>query len=121
MTDRSSDELQLIDIFYPYASRRRKEVREQGTRFVHYTNAEAAIAILQNKEIWMRLSSCMNDFSEVEHGLRCLYSAYHRPECGGVFKRAIDEISPGLSGRNWAAFRWLDAELSRSNLSYVHL
>lgn len=32
--------------------------------------------ILTTKKIWLRNSSCMNDSSEVEHGLNCLGTAY---------------------------------------------
>ncbi len=58
-----------LQIFYPHASKRRNAVMRQGTRFVHYTSAKSAMKILKTREVWMRKTSCMNDFMEVEHGL----------------------------------------------------
>jgi len=52
----------LIQIFHPYALERLANAQSQGTRFVYYTSADAAISILKNKEVWMRKSSCMNNF-----------------------------------------------------------
>jgi hypothetical protein len=98
------DDLRVNEIFYPYASQRRAEMIGRGGRFVHYTNADAAMSIIRSGEIWMRLSSCMNDFSEVEHGLRCLYGAYRRQDCGGEFRRALEDVATGLADEIGALF-----------------
>jgi hypothetical protein len=85
----------LFKIFYPYAYKRHSAVLAGNIRFVHYTSAEAAINILRSKEVWMRKSSCMNDFSEVQHGLNCLIKTYNS-EAGEVFKRTLNNIFDGL-------------------------
>lgn len=70
-------ELQLRKIFFPYATSRLEAVKEENMRFVHYTSAEVAASIISKKEIWMRNASTMNDFMEVQHGMRCLKDAYN--------------------------------------------
>lgn len=86
----------LNKIFFPYAYERQSCVLSGGIRFVHYTNADAAMNILRSKEVWMRKSSCMVDFLEVQHGLTCLYKTYNQSEAGKVFKRALNDIYDGL-------------------------
>jgi hypothetical protein len=63
-------------VFFPHALRRGEAVLKSGHRFVHYTSAEVATSILKNREVWMRNSTTMNDFMEVEYGLQCLKAAY---------------------------------------------
>ncbi len=86
---------QLIKIFFPYAVEARDRVTREKKRFVHYTTAQAAISILNNREIWMRQTSTMNDYMEIEHGLNCLIKAYGHGE--RRFKQALDKIYEGLS------------------------
>ena len=67
-------------------------------RFVHYTSAEAAINIIKSKRIWMRKTSCMNDFMEVKHGLDRLEKAYNSAEAD-PFKNTLDAVFPGIVRR----------------------
>ena len=39
----------VSEIFFPYSHERVKDARSRKSRFVHYTNAEAAMSILQKK------------------------------------------------------------------------
>ncbi|MBO6036896.1 MAG: DUF2971 domain-containing protein [Acetobacter sp.] len=48
------------------------KVNEAGMRLVHYTTAKAAYEIIQNKKIWMRQASLLNDTQEIAHGRNCL-------------------------------------------------
>jgi hypothetical protein len=89
------EEERLMKIFFPFARGRQAAVTMQGIRFAHYTTAEAAMNILRTKEVWMRESSCMNDYMEVEHGLNCVLSAYSGDD--KRFKRTIDGILNGVS------------------------
>ena len=91
------DDDQLTRIFFPFAAAELDRVREQNKRFVHYTSAEAALAIIKSREIWLRNSHLMNDFSEVEHGRRCLAESWHDPVVGSRFKQLLDSIKPALS------------------------
>ncbi|WJR68132.1 DUF2971 domain-containing protein [Neorhizobium sp. CSC1952] len=59
-----------------------------NARFVHYTSADTALKIIQNEEVWMRKSTCMNDFNEIEHGFNCLSRAYkeHKDRFESIFE-----------------------------------
>ncbi len=63
-----SDIEKLNKIFHCDYHKRMEELKKSTNKLVHYTSASAGLKILQNKEIWMRRVSCMNDFSEVQHG-----------------------------------------------------
>lgn len=91
------DKDRLTQLFFPYAHDSQRAVQNNGTRLVHYTSAEAAINILKSKEVWMRKSSCMDDFMEVRHGLQCLAAAYHG-EIGQRLKKILDDMFSGISG-----------------------
>ena len=53
-------------------------------RFVHYTSAEAALRIIQNKRIWMRNVTAMSDYSEV-------------PTIRKAFVEALEACTPGAA------------------------
>lgn len=89
--------LRAGQIFFPRAFEQRAAAVASSTKFVHYTHARAATGILQSKKVWMRKSSCMNDFMEIEHGLECLVSAYKDEKEGKRFQAAINEIFDGIS------------------------
>ena len=83
-------------IFFQHAVERAKLVQDEQLRFVYYTTAEVAYRILKHKEIWMRNSTTMNDYMEVEHGLQCLNQA-HKSGKGQRFQAALDSCFPSLS------------------------
>lgn len=84
MSETSQADLQrLYTILMPYAANEIQRVSAESRRFVHYTSAEAAMAIIRSGSVWLRNALLMNDFSEVEHGQRCLYAAYKLREDGG--------------------------------------
>jgi len=91
----SPDQIRLTEIFHPFAFERQANVKADGTRFVHYTHADAAMNILRTKEFWMRKTSCMDDFMEVQHGLECLLAAY-RGKHGDKFKLALEGMFPHI-------------------------
>src|SRR5215207_9602838 len=82
-------------IFFPFAMAKTDAARQSGMRFVHYSGAEAALGMLRNREVWMRKSSCMNDFSEVQHGRHCLLETWHGPT-GRRFQGALNNLFPGV-------------------------
>lgn len=83
-------------IFFPYTECRTKAIQANGLRVAYYTTAATAHSIIRNGELWMRNTSTMNDYSEVEHGFDCLNSALKSAE-GEEFTAAIDKCIPGLS------------------------
>lgn len=90
------DDENQASIFFPNASRARARVKSVGGRFVYYTNAETAVRILQNREIWMRNALTMNDFMEVEHGLNSLLAAYDSP-AGEAFEAALNRCYSSIA------------------------
>jgi hypothetical protein len=100
------DQIRVLEIFYQYAYRKNLSVSADDARFVYYTTADTALLILQNKEIWMRNATCLNDFMEIEHGFNCLNAAYGSQS--GRFKAVVDGIFPGSSARIEQLFNgWL--------------
>lgn len=97
MSDGSEVELAQVEpLFFPYATKRRKRVVDEGIRFVHYTSAEAGIAIIRSRMIRLRNSSVMNDFSEVQYGIECLTSAIYNGVTGARFQKALNDIDQSL-------------------------
>lgn len=96
-------EHKLAAIFMSYAVGEVARVKEAGTKFVHYTTADAAVSIIRNNCIWLRNSLLMNDYSEVQHGLRCLEYAW-RTEHGERLRKLMDQIEEGMSDKFAAAF-----------------
>lgn len=91
----TDDQAKFFQIFHGYALGKQLEIELKKGRFVHYTSAEAASRMLQNKRLWMRNSQTMNDFSEIHHGLDCLFKTYAGPT-GERFKAAISAIFPDI-------------------------
>ena len=89
-------DLKLAEIFLPSAMRRIGAAKKHKTRLVHYTSASAARSILQNKEVWMRSTTRLNDISEISYGLRLLMDAYSSP-VGLEFRKILNEIFPGIT------------------------
>ena len=81
-------------IFFPYVAERKTELASRSIRLAHYCAAESAVSIIRNQEIWMRNAAVMNDFTEVEYGLRLLMESYQRG-AGAEFRKAIDAALPG--------------------------
>lgn len=83
------------ELFFPGLLERLEEILRTGTRFVHYTSAEAAMHVLRGRAIWMRNALTMNDYSEIEHGMKCLDAARASPawrDLAGL----IEQLQPGL-------------------------
>lgn len=94
-------------VFFPVWHRRRKAVKDQKIRFVHYTSAEVAMNIIRHGQVWMRKANAMNDFQEIEHGLACLDAAWNDGQ--GSLPRVLDEVVKGISQQIWERFnqyRW---------------
>jgi hypothetical protein len=93
----SPEQVRLAQTFFPHTYEERLRVKNAGRRFVHYTNANAAMEILRSKTIWMRNSSCMNDVSEVRYGLERLWNTYRNTEAGKQFRDVLNKTFAGFS------------------------
>jgi hypothetical protein len=89
MTSADLDADRIKRIFFPYMDRKTREFMAAGGRFVYYTTADTAMSILRNRQFWMRSTTTMNDYMEVEHGFECLNAAY-KAEPGNIFNRSLD-------------------------------
>lgn len=72
-----------------------------GDRFAHYTSADAALKIIGgdaggNRNLWLRNSRLMNDYTEVEWGQWCLKTALNDWRLHNRFQRVLNTINPGL-------------------------
>ena len=66
-------------------------------RFVHYTSAENALKIIDTKCIWMRNTTCMTDFREVQHGRDALNRYFNNAAKMGPFAAALNNCCPGVA------------------------
>lgn len=100
----------LARIFMPYAMKQRQDAFRAQTgkspddaseddrmRFAHYTSADAAMKIINTKRMWMRNTTCMSDYSEVQHGYRMLRSFFTNEENADRFKSALNACAPGVA------------------------
>ncbi|WLS03106.1 DUF2971 domain-containing protein [Shinella oryzae] len=111
----STQDVALMQLFHPFAFSKMMVAATSGLRFVHYTTADTAMKIINNEEVWMRKSTCMNDFNEIEHGFNCLQRAYK--EHKERFSAFFDPRFPGFSEKLEERFNsWLP---SFRNSTYV--
>ena len=91
----------LESIFIPHARRRRDALYKQSSsdllRFVHYTSAEAALKIIQQKRLWMRSAACMTDYREVQHGFAILQKFFSDNTNTKSFADEINSFAMGAA------------------------
>lgn len=56
---------------------------------MHYTSAGNAFNIISGKQVWLRNALLMNDYSEIQHGITCLQTAW-RNEAGDKLRGWLD-------------------------------
>jgi len=85
----------LRALFFKYAIDREGAAKAAGRQFVYYTQAETALKILRNREIWLRSASLMNDVSEIQYGMHCME---HALNAGGEhrLRKIIESLHPQL-------------------------
>ncbi len=89
------------EIFFPEAHKAMTAAKENGNLFAYYTTAEVAHQIIENKEIWMRSTTTMNDYMEINYGLNLLRHAYEIDSAGKRLRDAIDKCHSGLADEVW--------------------
>lgn len=65
-------EQKLDSILMPYAAGRRDKLKACAGKFVHYTSADSGLKIINTRTLWMRSTTAMSDYSEVQHGYQRL-------------------------------------------------
>ena len=85
-------------------------MRGKNGRFVHYTSADNALKILNSKCIWMRNTTCMSDYREVNHGLDALNRYFANSPSKQAFTDALNGCSAGIAEEAFALFnQWWQA------------
>lgn len=105
----SMDIADLNRVFLPHAFEEVARAKDQNVRFAYYTTADTAIKLLRSKEMWLRNARLMNDFSEVEHGIKCYEEVLHG-KVGDELFDLLDDIHDGVSGH---LLSWLDQSRER--------
>lgn len=95
---------QVTRIFFPVAYPKFEARRKADGRFAYYTSAETAVQVLKNQELWMRNTATMNDFQEIEHGIRLLNQAMGS-NLGKRFRSILDSCAPKVAGNVDALFQ----------------
>ncbi len=109
---------QLQSIFMPHYRRRQQAAIDNKLRLVHYTSAEAAVSIIRTKCLWMRNTTCMSDYREVQYGFEIINSLFlSNKNTRDQFVAALDSGAPGAALGGFKLFDewWNDIQLS----SYV--
>ena len=109
MFDTEEQRQKILQIFFPFLLDRQSYVKQNNIRLVHYTTAQTAASIIKNKTFWMRDYTCMNDVSEVEHGIDCLIKAYNNEDgSDGELKQALNSIAPDAANEVEKLFnKWM--------------
>lgn len=94
--EQAIDHEHVYDVMAPHAVSEQARIEQEGTRFVHYTTAQSALDILQSECLWMRNATCMNDYNEMRHGLRCVIEAFGT-DTGKAFSAALDACHASLA------------------------
>ncbi|MGA9867000.1 MAG: DUF2971 domain-containing protein [Acetobacteraceae bacterium] len=94
--------IRLESVFMPFARRQRDALYNGGqktsARFVHYTSADAALSIIKSKRIWMRNTTCMSDYREVQHGFEMLHKFFADQTQRSRLYATLDTIADNLAG-----------------------
>jgi len=108
--------IQVEKILMPSARQKRSEKYngEQFSQFVHYTSAESALSIIKHKELWLRNTTCMDDYREVEHGYELVHRFFQDQSNYNNFTNAFDAVRSGLGQQALTQFDtwWADIRYS---------
>lgn len=98
---------EAFPIFFAHIINRQNNIRENNRRMVHYTRAETFLSLIRNREIWLRNTKCMNDFEEVEFGIRKIIE-YFGGDMASNFWELLETTHPGSGGEIKSRFDgWL--------------
>jgi len=97
-------ELQIMKCLFPYAVAEREKAIHEKTKLAHYASAKTALNILRKREVWLRDSRCMNDFMEVQHGLRLIFGFLNETTRRTAFVTAVNAIHAGVGEEVIAKF-----------------
>ena len=91
----------LFSVLSPNLVEEGRKLKEGESQLVHYTTAENAMQIIRSRTFWLRNVRCMNDYSEVRHGIDLLDKVFGGSENGRISRlyASLDQIAPGSARR----------------------
>ncbi len=66
----------IEEVFFPETHLAKNKALSSGMKFVYYTTAEVAYQVITDQRIWMRNTSTMNDYMEIDYGQKLVLNAY---------------------------------------------
>ena len=85
-------------VFSHLLSEQERVKKIPNLRFVHYTTADTAKLILENKEVWMRNTSVMNDYAEINHGNTAVQRFFNfSSSTSKAFWAVLESKFPGIA------------------------
>jgi hypothetical protein len=108
MTEAATSELtpqnavqRLFAILSPNLVEEGRKLAAGESQLVHYTTAENAVNIIRSKSFWLRNVRCMNDYSEVQHGISLLFKVFEGPDNPSIKRlyAALDQVAEGAAKR----------------------
>jgi hypothetical protein len=125
LIDISKFRKQIVDIqknrqiFFPIAYKAAEESKRFGNRFAYYTTAEVAYAVIKDMRMWMRSTTTMNDFLELQYGRNLLRNAMEGA-AGAALKGAVEKSHPGLFEETWSlAIAWMPGFIADTFITCV--
>jgi hypothetical protein len=113
----------LESIFMPEGRRLREAfyLSEPNPRFVHYTRAEAALEIIRKKRLWLRNTTAMVDYREIQHGFALLQSWFAVAANLNKFTAVFDLIHPGVALDAINSFNrfWTHTDIGVQTQTYI--
>lgn len=92
------DENEALLALFPFFAQARASLDKNELNFSYYCSAEVAFNILRHKKFWLRSVNVMNDFLEVDHGMKSLM-AVSSTELGQEFRALINSKFPDMWDR----------------------
>ena len=98
MSEQNLDEHRLFDFLDKTISNSYATLEQEGQYLVHYTSADTAVKILQNRSVWFRNARFMNDREEIIRGQQLLKQYIL------TNSNALSEVIESLSQGLWNVF-----------------
>lgn len=89
----------LFSVLSPNLVEEGRKLKDGESQLVHYTSSENALQIIKSRTFWLRNVRCMNDYSEVRHGIELLVKAFGGQENERINRLygLFDQIAPGAA------------------------
>jgi hypothetical protein len=112
--------MRLEGIFMPHIKARRdgtfgeQPKSDCEPRFVHYSSAAAVLNIIKTKQVWMRNTTCMSDYREVQHGFDIYNKFFTEKDTKDMFAKALEPCVPGAAQEAIDLFNkwWMEIRLN---------